>query len=425
MRNLWKKSGILLGCALLSCSMAGCGASNKEVFVNQTDNVAELSFSWWGNDDRHNYTMDGLDAFLLKNPDIRIKSHYSVWNGYENRMKAYMRSHTESDVMQINFNWLSMFSPNGEGFYDLYKLTDIIHLDTFDKEDLKYGEINGKLNAIPISFNTYAVFQNKSLYDQYGLEVPKTWDEYFQAAEKMSADGIYQLGAVKKHTWCMLLAYYEQSTGKYVFDDDGTFLLTEADVKMMLEFYEELLEKKVLFPVSEFDRADFQNGTVASSIAWITDADNYCNVLKDAGSEVIVGDYPHLAESKTSGQYIKPSCMYAVSAKTLHPKAAGRLLRFLISDKEMVALQGLEKGVPASKNALQALTSKKFTESFQYQANQKMQKDKGNMRLMVPEMENEDIYNTFMQGADEFLYGKQPLEDCVKQICDGLQELCK
>ncbi len=425
MKTFLKKSGLLLGSTLLACALAGCGSSDKEKFVRQTNDVKELRFSWWGNDERHLYTLDGLDLFQSQNPDIEVKGQYSIWNGYENRIKTYIMSHTEADIMQINFSWLEMFSPDGEGFYDLYKLKDVIHLDTYDEKDLKYGEINGKLNAVPISFNTYAVYHDKTLYDQYELELPTTWDDYFAAAEKMRADDIYPLGAVKKHIWCLLLSYYEQSTGKYVFSDEGEFLLKEEDVAYILEFYKKLLDEKVIISPTDFDRACFTKGTTASAIAWISDANNYCNSLKENGAEVEIGDYPLLPEAEITGQYLKPSSMYAISKNTMYPKAAARLLRFLISDEEMAELQGLEKGVPISKNALRALKGKTYTENFQYKANAKMMKKRGEMRLIIPAMENEDVINAFMQGADEYLYGKQELETCANRITADIQKLCK
>ena len=125
-----------------------------------------------GNDARHAYTMDGVDEFQKQNPDIDVEYHYGDWNGYEKRMQVWMKSHTETDVMQINYAWLDTYSRDGSGYYDLYQLKDYIDLDNFTKEDLAFGEKNGKLNAIPIAFNTSTVYYNKKIYDAYGLSLP-------------------------------------------------------------------------------------------------------------------------------------------------------------------------------------------------------------------------------------------------------------
>ena len=101
------------------------------------------------------------------------------------RKQVWMISQTETEVMQINYAWLDTYSRDGSGYYDLYQLKDYIDLDNFTKEDLAFGEKNGKLNAIPIAFNTSTVYYNKKIYDAFGLSLPESWDDYFKAAKML------------------------------------------------------------------------------------------------------------------------------------------------------------------------------------------------------------------------------------------------
>ena len=89
-----------------------------------TGNQNTINFGWWGNDERHDYTLQGIDIFEQKNPSINVNCTYSVWSGYERRNRIYMRSGSEPDVMQINYNWISEYSPGGNGYYNLYDLSD-------------------------------------------------------------------------------------------------------------------------------------------------------------------------------------------------------------------------------------------------------------------------------------------------------------
>jgi ABC-type glycerol-3-phosphate transport system substrate-binding protein len=50
--------------------------------------------------------------------------------------------------MQTNWNWLPIFSKNGEGFYDLNKMKDVIDLSQFDAKELQSTTVDGKLNGI-------------------------------------------------------------------------------------------------------------------------------------------------------------------------------------------------------------------------------------------------------------------------------------
>ena len=44
-----------------------------------------------------------------------------------------MNSKTETDVMQINFGWLSEYSADGRGYYDLEKVSDVIDLSVYSE----------------------------------------------------------------------------------------------------------------------------------------------------------------------------------------------------------------------------------------------------------------------------------------------------
>ena len=100
--------------------------------------------------------------------------------------------------MQINVGWLSQYSADGNGYYDLEKLSGLIDLSNFSEDILKYGRRNGKLNAIPIAMNAETVYINKTLYERCGLGIPKTWDDLFAAAKVMSKDGIYPMSGAAK-----------------------------------------------------------------------------------------------------------------------------------------------------------------------------------------------------------------------------------
>ena len=47
--------------------------------------------------------------------------------------------------------------------------------------------VGGKLVGLPQDSGPMAMFYNKTLFDKYGIAVPKTWDEYVAAAQKLHA----------------------------------------------------------------------------------------------------------------------------------------------------------------------------------------------------------------------------------------------
>ena len=77
-RIAWKR---ILACTLVSALVLGtCGCSlwNQRVLGEGTQTIYRqeteqtvISYAWWGNDARHQYTLTGIRVFEDKNPDIR------------------------------------------------------------------------------------------------------------------------------------------------------------------------------------------------------------------------------------------------------------------------------------------------------------------------------------------------------------------
>ena len=95
----------------------------------------ELRFSWWGGNIRHSRTLEAIKVFEEHNPNIKIRAEYSGWDGYLTRLTTQIAGGTEPDVIQINWNWLDIFSPDGNGFYDLSQLNSI-NLDNYEEGSL-------------------------------------------------------------------------------------------------------------------------------------------------------------------------------------------------------------------------------------------------------------------------------------------------
>ena len=420
-----KTNIIAAGMAVIAISaicLIGC-ASSEYTDSSTTDETKEVGFSWWGNDDRHRYTIDGLEIFEENNADIVVKKRYGEWSGYEKKNRVWMKSCQEADVMQINYAWLSSYSPDGEGYYDLYELTDYIDLSGYDESDLKYGEMNGKLNGIPIAFNASTICYNYDLFEKYGLEIPESFDDWFAAAKVMREDDVYVMGMAKKHVYLLLISYFEQTTGRHVFSENGDFLLDKDDIEYLLDFYKALIDEKVLIPIDQFERNGFGQAKFAGSIFWISDAENYCSVLEDNGYTAYIANYPQALEPKLSGKYMKPATMYAISNITEAPEDAARLLNFLINGEEMVILQGNEKGVPANKNARDILEDNDLAGGYGYNAYLKLEEDKAHMNIMIPEMESEDAIQVIKEDSDAYLYDVATKEETVNKIYEDLRKI--
>ena len=409
-----------LSLVLVSALLCSCGSD--QVVKDQTEQT-QITLSWWGNDVRNEYTLEAVELFEEKYPEIKVKCNYSEWSGYEARSRVQMNSDTEADVMQINVGWLSEYSADGKGYYDIEKLSDYIDLSVFPDKILDYGRRNGVLNAIPIAMNAETVYFNMDILNKYGITPPKTWDELVSAADVLSKDGIYILAGASKSMWLYTLAYAEQATGKPFLDENSALAYSPEDIQVMLDFYCNMVDKKVFPQVEYYQKIGIDNNTYAGAIGWVSDAMNYFSTVLDQGQNVIAGDYTAFSpEDSGKGWYEKPATLYAVSKNTIHPKEAALLLDFMLNSQEWALLQGVEKGIPISNKAKEYLDEAGMLSGLQYEASLVMDNNPA-ISLMDPVYENSALIDAFIDKCTEVIFDKVSSEDAANELYDQFREI--
>lgn len=412
------KSKFIISSLLLLITASSCSGS-KPIVTSQTEQT-EISLSWWGNDVRNEYTIKAVEEFEKLHPNIKIICNYSEWSGYQARNNVRMVSDTEADVMLINYAWLQQYSPDGDGYYDINKLSEYIDLSNFFDEALKSGTQNGKLNAVPIALNTQSVYINKTIYDEYNLDIPDTWDDLFISAKAMNGKH-YPISMTSKSAWFYITAYAEQKTGKQFIDNNGNINFMPEDLEIMIDFYCRLINEKVMPQVEYFDRLNIDNGIYAGSVSWLSDASNYCGNAIKKGFEIVVANYTSIDSSKSGeGWYSKPATMYAISKNTEYPEESAMLLDFLLNSNENAELQKTEKGIPISISARTYLEENNMLEGLQYDAFLKMQEYEDKIIPVSPYFENEDMIDDFIESCNAVLYEKSGLSDSAEKLYQKL-----
>lgn len=407
--------------AVLIAAAVSLSACGEQEVLNIRSNT-NISFSWWGKDLRHSYTITAIKDFIRQNPDIDVKTEYSEFESFQERMNIVYAAHNECDVMQINYDWLFRFSPDGKGFYDLSQLGDYIDFSNFTDEQLSYGKVNGVLNGISNALNAETCYYNADIYEKYGLELPETFDDLFNAAKVMSADGIYPTELSKKASWLVSVAYAEQVSGKKLFEGTEKVGFAKENFADILKFYKRLVEEKVTKYYPEINRYDFQNGVAAGTVCWISDAGYYCEPLISSGMNIVVGDYFRQPGSAVSGWYAKPTSLYCIRRDTQNPEAAAKLVNFLVNSQEMASLQGLEKGIPLSNAMLEVLEANDQLNGIQFRANEKLISSEGIERIS-PYLESADIMSVFEEAVKSVLYENGDIDSFADKMYSAAVEI--
>lgn len=362
-----KKYILLTAAAGCLTSLSACTGKNSQVTApDGTLDKCTLRFSWWGGDDRHEATLDAVELWNKRNPDIQIVSEYGGWDGWTEKISTQLSGGTEPDIMQINYDWLVSFSQDGKGFYDLNLLAEQIDFENFDKETLQFGEISGVLNGITVSLSGRGLFYNSDTYKRLGAEYPETWSELISLGEKFKSEGLYPLDLDAQSggtAWYLAVVYVQQQTGRQFITLDGKLGFTEEDIKTALDFYKELEENHVIRTVDTrtdedgtaalYQSPEFINGRIAGVLEWGSSVGKYELSLADGSLEA--GPFLSDENGNNSGWMLKPALLYAISANTKYPDEAAEFLNFMLNDSEAAKILGTTRGLPASEAAEKSL----------------------------------------------------------------------
>lgn len=192
------------------------------------------------------------DAFMADNPDIIVD--YSQTNPYAQYLDQLLVAATAGnapDVAHIKAEWLPQFLELGV-VKDIKPYISEEVLADYSQAALDGVTEDGAMVSMPWFANTYAVYYNKALVKQAGIEtLPTTWDELLEAARKVSAlgDDIYGLAipnsngvesAEGYNILPILWAY-----GADYRDENGELALNSENAVKAFECIKALIDEKV------------------------------------------------------------------------------------------------------------------------------------------------------------------------------------
>jgi len=349
---------------LTTLVLVACGTEGNEG-TSGDSGEADLRFSWWGNSDRHEATLEAIDIYEENNPNVTVEGEYSGFGDIEERITTQIAGGTEPDITTILYSHVNQYSPDGERFVNLEEHSDTIDLSQYDEEFLEFGYSNDSLQALPYGENTLVVALNKSVFDELGVEIPETWEGYKEVAQEFP-EGSFPL--VSPTTRFAATVYLQQQTGMTEFDaEDGSMNYTEEDYLDAMTWYLDLVDAGVFAsrqsylenvgsdPESLAQNPKFIEGEYAGVLEWSGGLESYEATLQEEDEELVLAPFPTIENAETDGSMSKPSLLFAVSPNSENVTATVEFMNYLVNEPEGVRAMGLSRGVPASDEAIEIL----------------------------------------------------------------------
>ncbi len=414
----------MIVCVLAGVLLAGCGEQK----------VQKISFSWWGNDDRHQATQKAIEAFNAAHQGkIEVVGQPSGFGNLDEVFATRYAGGNPSDVMTVNYPWVLQYSPKGDGFYDLGKVKDIFDFSQYDPKFLASGKTGGFQQVIPYGQNTLCFFANKSAYQRVGIsEIPKTFEEYKAAAQKFTAKNPKTYLIVSPTFRFAAIYYLQQKTGKGEFADDLSMNYTVNDYKEALAWYKNLVDAHVFCsrkdyienvgtnPVSIAQNAKYIQGGYVGVLEWSGGVASNAATLAEKGDQMVIADLPLIDGAVFKGTIAKPSMTFAISKNSKSPRAAAEFLQYILNDPAGVKLMGSTRGMVASKSAKAELEKDGLIGGPVKQAYDFTEKTQ--VINNSPIFEDAIFTNTYESNYEAFEFGKLTVDHAAQAIYNANKE---
>ncbi|MDT9688677.1 sugar ABC transporter substrate-binding protein [Streptomyces sp. P9(2023)] len=180
MSSSWSRtSRVIAGTATALAVLTACGGGADT--ANKPSGPVTITFWGWAKGSK-----DVVDAFNASHTDIQVKFEEipsGTAGGYAKVSNA-VKAGNAPDLVSIEYSSLPEFVSSGA-------LQDIG--GEFTEEDrgkllpqtVELTTLGGKTWAVPFDASPQAFFYRKDLFAKYGVEVPRTWDAFKAAAEKV------------------------------------------------------------------------------------------------------------------------------------------------------------------------------------------------------------------------------------------------
>ncbi|EHR37463.1 ABC transporter substrate-binding protein [Facklamia languida] len=181
------------------------------------------------------YSLGGRNEELIQNivkEFNKTQDKYEVVATYQGnydetvqKLQQAIASNTQPDISMIERAYVQQFAESAT-LVDLtpYLEQYNINIDDFVPGLLGHSYFNDGLVSLPFNRSTPIMHVNKSMLEENGLEIPKTWEELKEVANALvikEGDEIQRYGLTMPYDTWFPIAMITQSNGRF-FNEDGS-----------------------------------------------------------------------------------------------------------------------------------------------------------------------------------------------------------
>ena len=341
------------------------------VAIASADDPIELDviIREYGNNTREWFLGSGMDGtnFVAKfeeaNPDVKLNLQVISWSDVHMEVSTRISNGNAPDI--LNIDTFSEFQADGL----LLPVTDYCPEDLYQDffpAFMAESEIDGTVWAVPDLASARALYYNKKIFDEVGIEVPTTWAELkdaCQAIKDFYNGEVYGIGLdLTEDEGQVTFAYFAWGNNGGFVDADGNWALnSDANVEAV-QCIMDLINAGYANPSPATQtRYELQDLFGSGKLAMVFAPNQLPQYLAEKGFEVeyVTADIPHNEGATGSSVGVMDRVMAfkddSAPDQAKRNEAIGKFLKFFYDPANYVGWVSMETFLPAVNSAVGAL----------------------------------------------------------------------
>lgn len=172
----------------------------------------------------HKVVNEIIETFEEENEGINIDLEVLSNEQYKDKIKVLS---TSNELPDVGMTWAAGYMEpyvNGNMFASVDDIIESDLSDSFVSGTVEAFSIEDTAYGLPLELNISTIFYNKTIFDEYGLEEPKTIEELYQIIDTLNENGVNPIALGNRDAWTGSM-WYMYLADRFADNED---ILTKA-----------------------------------------------------------------------------------------------------------------------------------------------------------------------------------------------------
>ncbi|MDN3449542.1 extracellular solute-binding protein [Planococcus sp. APC 3906] len=194
---------IALSAVVSTMLLAGCSSDSKESANASGDTEIKFMHLWPEGSSKKHYDVvnDIIADYEKENEGVSVDLEVLSNEQYKDKLRVLS---TSKELPDVGLTWSAGFLEPYVGGKMFAPLDDVIESDLKDAFVPGTAEayaLDGKTYGLPLELNIVTLYYNDQMFNEYGLEAPKTYEELLNVVKEFRAEGVQPIALGNRDSW--------------------------------------------------------------------------------------------------------------------------------------------------------------------------------------------------------------------------------